>query len=331
MNDFGTPMNDVEINMAPPGARHTIDQIKAESGMHNNIDFGTILGGAVNIIGDIIGGNKQDKAAKEAVKQQNKATEAQHQYNLDAWEMKKLQLQKDYDQAVLEIETRAANEFKQAEWQDAMAASRYNYDLMIRDMEQESLNAQFERSEHIYQEQINYNALAEKAARNDERHSLEDTLAKARFDEEDIRLQALMDEGAMRAKGLSGTSAEKAAAAVWAKSGKRLAALNATMEAAGRTSRSVMNEISRDRDTADLAALASRMLEPGELPDPIQPFETPLTTFVYPPVLEDFDFGPEPIKGAMMSASAASNRVWGSTIPSIASGIGTFASGFFKD
>ena len=44
-----------------------------------------------------------------------------------------------------------------------------------------------------------------------------------------------------------------------------------------------------------------------------------------PRELLEADFGPRPIKGAMASASAASNRVWGSTITGIAGSLGQAA------
>tara|TARA_R100000329_G_scaffold145619_1_gene131339 strand:+ start:2081 stop:3094 length:1014 start_codon:yes stop_codon:yes gene_type:complete len=326
MNDFGTPMNDVEMNMAPLGARRIVDRIKAESGIESQV-IGSIIKAGISLVGGIWGANEQKEAAKEQAKILNENADRQFAYDTEVWEMKKLQLEKDHLQAILELETKAGNELKQKEYQDAILAERYNYDLQIREREQESLNAQFERSDEIFNLQIGYNELAEKAAREDERYALEETLAKSRFDDEEIRLQALMDQGAMHAKGLSGVSADKASNAVWAKAGKRLAALNASTVAAGRTSRSVLNEISRDRDTADLAAFASRMLDPGELPMPIAPTPTPLTDWVMPPALEEFDFGPAPVHGAQYSVSAAAQRAWGSSIPSIAASAGSFVSG----
>ena len=68
----------------------------------------------------------------------------------------------------------------------------------------------------------------------------------------------------------------------------------------------------------DLNAYAAKMLDPGVIPEPIQPLPTPQATFLYPRVFEDYDFGPEPIRGAMTSPSAASAQVWGTTIAGLA-------------
>ena len=60
------------------------------------------------------------------------------------------------------------------------------------------------------------------------------------------------------------------------------------------------------------------MLDPGVLPMPLQPLATPVATFMYPRVYQDYDFGPEPIRGAQISPSSAAAQVWGSSITSLA-------------
>ena len=94
--------------------------------------------------------------------------------------------------------------------------------------------------------------------------------------------------------------------------------------------RAVLEEVSQDRVSADLAAFASKMLPPGTLPDPLTPLATPRSNFQLPREIGQYDFGPEPIRGAYSSPSAAANKVWGSVIPSIASTVGTTLSTMFK-
>ena len=72
-------------------------------------------------------------------------------------------------------------------------------------------------------------------------------------------------------------------------------------------------EIAHDRLVADLSAEAQKMLDPGELPLPLEPIQTPLTEYIFPRELEDFDFGPEPVLGATVSVEAAYNQAsWNS-------------------
>lgn len=87
--------------------------------------------------------------------------------------------------------------------------------------------------------------------------------------------------------------------------------------------RVVLEEISQDKVSADLAAFAQKMLPPGTLPMPLVPLATPRTEFQMPREIGAFDFGPEPVKGAYASPSAAANKVWGAAMPSVAANVGT--------
>ena len=107
-----------------------------------------------------------------------------------------------------------------------------------------------------------------------------------------------------------------------------MAQINESLSAAGRNTRSVIEEISRDYASADLAAYAAKMLDPGVLPEPIVPFKTPMAEFLYPREIGEYDFGPRPVAGAYASPSAAANQAWGATISGISGTIGTAASSY---
>ena len=106
------------------------------------------------------------------------------------------------------------------------------------------------------------------------------------------------------------------------KAATSLSLLNLSLDNATTASQSAIQSIGRERVVQDLNAYAAKMLDPGELPEPVIPLPTPQAEFLYPRVLEDYDFGVRPIKGAMMSPSAASAQVWGSNINSLADSIG---------
>ena len=78
----------------------------------------------------------------------------------------------------------------------------------------------------------------------------------------------------------------------------------------------------QDNDAIYNYCYAKKMLDPGELPMPVMPLPTPVATYQFPRVIEEYDFGPAPVLGATMSPSAAAGQVWGSTISSIAGSIG---------
>ena len=98
--------------------------------------------------------------------------------------------------------------------------------------------------------------------------------------------------------------------------------LNASSVSAGRNTRAVLEEIIRDKTSADLTAYASKMLKPTALPDPIKIPKQPVPEFTLPRVLQDYDFGPQPVKGVMASPGAAASAAWGQAISGMASGVG---------
>ena len=154
-----------------------------------------------------------------------------------------------------------------------------------------------------------------------ELRKLREIHSEAQFDSQDAYVESLISTGKMRAMGLSGRSAEKADQSDYAKYGRAMSAINETLDAEGRNTHSILEEIARDKASADLAAYAQKMLHPGTLPMPIVPFKTPLAEFLYPREIEDFDFGPAPVAGAYASPSAAASMAWGSAIQGIAGSI----------
>jgi hypothetical protein len=98
--------------------------------------------------------------------------------------------------------------------------------------------------------------------------------------------------------------------------------LSASEESTQRNTREVLKEILRDKFSADISAYAAKMLKPGVLPDPIRAEPIPVPELVLPRILQDYDFGPEPVVGALADPGAAASAVWGNTITSIAGTVG---------
>ena len=49
----------------------------------------------------------------------------------------------------------------------------------------------------------------------------------------------------------------------------------------------------------------------------------PVAEFTLPRVLQEYDFGPQPVRGFMASPGAAADAVWGQTISGVAGAIGS--------
>ena len=284
------------------------------------------IGAGVSIVGGIIGGKKQEKAAKEAANTQNEATDKQYEWDLELYKLNQEKIEADRAEALESILLQAENEGTRADFQDASNLRQYQYSLQIRNREQESLNEQYLKSDLLYNSQITLNRLAEKTAQDNEYRKLEDIQAEAAFDAQEANIKQLIAEGQFRARGMKGGSADKAAQVTYADLGRVLSQINESQDNAGRMARAVLEEVSQDRISADLAAFAQKMLPPGTLPDPLVPLATPRSQFQLPREIVRGDFGPEPIRGAYASPAAAANKVWGSVIPGIASSVGNWAS-----
>lgn len=271
----------------------------------------------------VYGGRKQEKAAKGAAETQNAATEAQYQYDLEAWEMAKQSAIAKRNYAVQEIEEKARQEGLIAAHKDAANLRTYNYNLQIRDRNQDLNDRMYAKSEDIFYNQLGINADNERAARMDERRQLREIETENRYQKNDAYLEAIEAEGAIRARGQTGRSIDKAKSVAALKASTALSLLDLSLDNATAATQSALQSIGTQRTVQDLNAYASKMLDPGVLPDPVAPLPTPQATFLYPRVFEDYDFGPEPIKGAMVSPSAASAQVWGTTISSIAGTVGS--------
>ena len=320
MNEFGTPMTDADINMSSNPAKAMLNE-QIATGMDTNI-VPIIVGAAISTVGSIIGGNKAANAAKQQANLQNEATQRQLEYDTEAWEMKKDQLLSQRDYLVQEIELKAEQEGKLAGFRDATNLRQYNYDLQIRNRQQASNQQQFQRSNQIYADQLTLNEQAHVRGREQELAKLAEIEQEAAYDANEAYIDSLMKEGALRARGVTGRTAEKLAATTALSYGSKISMLNAQMLNASANTDFAIESIGRERTAADLRAYAAKMLDPGILPMPIEPLPTPQATYIYPRVYEDYDFGPKPVLGAMASPGAAASGVWGSTISSIAGSIG---------
>lgn len=280
------------------------------------------IGPAISIGGMLLGGRQSSNSAREAQQAANEAAERQLAYDTEGWELTKEKILADRAFAQEQILLQASNERQLADYKDAVNLEKYNYDLMIRDREQASLDTQYDKSDLIYRSQIGLNTISAEAATNDELRKFEEIEAEAAFDKQEAQLEQLMLEGKMRARGMTGKSIEKGVQATLADYGRQIAMIDASIESGGLNTRAIIEEISRDRTSADLAAYAQKMLDPGMLPDPIAPLPTPVAERMMPRALGEYDFGPRPVLGAFASPAAAANQAWGTAITSIAGSVG---------
>tara|TARA_R100000152_G_scaffold20654_1_gene15088 strand:+ start:2239 stop:3123 length:885 start_codon:yes stop_codon:yes gene_type:complete len=273
------------------------------------------------------GTHQASNAAKDQAEAQNEAALAQYGYNLEKYELDKDKIDADREHALDLYQIRLRNEQKSAQWRDDINNQKYLYDLQIRNRQQSSLDTQFAKSNKLYGYQTTLNEQIADAALENELIKLREIHAEAAFEVQDQRIEALEAEGTARSLGQSGRSAKKVKQSMAAKFLRNEAMINESLESAGRNARNVIKDISRDKEAANLAAWAKKMLDPGVLPDVIKPIDTPIAEFQEPREVEEFDYGPEPVLGAMASPSAAASQVWGQGLASMGSMATNFAIG----
>jgi len=278
------------------------------------------IGGAA--IGATIHGTGQAaEASREAARKSNEATERAWAYNTDLWEMEKQKLDRDHEFRTETIQIQARNELRAAEYKDANLAKQFNRQVQIRNMQQAGAEAEFAKSDEIYQFQTGFNRESAEAAKEGEWRKFQETQAGAAFDRQEAFVQHLENEGKIRARGQAGRSTNKVSQAALAKFGTSMAVLSESVANAGRNMRAALGDVDREEWAANLTAYASKMLDPGVLPEIPVPFATPLTEWQFPEELQEFDYGPPPVLGAMMSPSAQSQMIWGQGVASIGSQI----------
>ena len=281
--------------------------------------WGAVIGGALSLWG----ASQSASAASSNAQAQREQAERQLAYDQEAYNMNWLKLNADRAWVIEGNRINALNDERAAAYRDATNQQNYLHQLAIRNREQDSLDKQFAKSEELFDKTTSMNAKSAENASEAEWRKLEEIHTEAAFNAQEQRIEYLQAEGAARARSQAGRSAGKAQAAGLAAFGQQVAMLNEGLASAGRNTLSMIEQIKDDKESADLAAWAAKMLDPGELPMPIQPLATPRTEYHDPrPLDRAFDLGPEPILGGYPSASAASQQAWGAGLGSIAGIIG---------
>ena len=249
------------------------------------------------ILGGIAGQSEADAA--------NAAQRRQDKQNMLNWRYGKKSTRLDYRHAKEQWRMNQRNDETVAAWRDETNLLDWNYNLKIQDFEYASQMRQYNKSNQIADQQLTFNAMAQRVANEAEYRKLEDTTKEVAFQNQDIIIKAIQSEGAAAVKGQQGRSAEKAGQAELASLGRNQAILAESLLSARADTQAAMRKIATDKFGADLAANASRMLKPERLPRPPKPLKTPKTEFLKPRKPTKYDFGPKPIAGAMTSSTGS--------------------------
>ena len=237
--------------------------------------------------GAALSGLSSWSAGRSAKKAKNKEEaflqKKYEEYELPGWEFGKLRLIANRDEQIRAIQLAARNELKLAEFKDKNNLRNYQQRLKIANYEHQAKLGQFRKSESLYHKSVG-------EARDQKRIQDEENRAKFAYQNEDRIVESIRLKSEMMAKGQSGQSAVENLQSQIAESGSELAILSRNMMSADRESRMQLRTFMTQAD-------AQRMLRPTKAPDPLKPLKTPISERILPRALEEFDFGPKPIKG----------------------------------
>ena len=232
----------------------------------------------------LFSGSQNRKAAKNQKEDEEAFLQKRYdEYDLPLWNMGKERLIAQRDEMIRAIELTQKNEKALAEFKDKNNLRNYQQKLKIANYEHQAKMGQFRKSESLY-----HRAVGE--ARDQKRIRDEETRANFAYQNEDRIVESIRLKSELMAKGQSGQSAVENYQSQIAESGSELAILTRNIVSADRESRMQLRTFMTQAD-------AQRMVRPTKAPDPLKPLKTPISERILPRALEEFDFGPKPIKG----------------------------------
>ena len=249
------------------------------------ISIGLAVAGTAS---SIFGGATASRREKAAAKAQDKYNKARYEYD---WK----QTKREYKFRKKEVATQRRNQEQEIGYAEETAKRRYLDELKIQDFDFNNQVRAYNESERLYGLQRNFNAQAEALAKNAESNRFQEILSGMAFEQQDMVVKMLQEEGMMQARGVSGNSATKALGSAMAGYGRNQAIMAESLVSARRDSNMSMRQIGMDRYEADMAAQSRRMLQPLLAPTPSAPLAMPRAKLLNPMKPQR---GPAPISGA---------------------------------
>ena len=235
------------------------------------IDPFSAISAGLGLVGSIAGASAEQQRASEmadamdeAYEFQKREAKRQNRYNLRTWRTNKRNRRKEYD------------------YQDATNQLNYQYQLQIRDYEQNLAERQYQKSEQNYKKQLAFNNLAAARAYESENRRMQEIEIGDAFAKQDMLVQETQAVGQVAARGQAGRTAGKAMQAELAGIGRNLAIMEESMKSAYKQYNQNLQSISLQKYGADMNAEAARMLKPERLPEIPEPLAVPRAKEVRP-------------------------------------------------
>lgn len=237
------------------------------------------------------------------------------------------------------------NKFNEANWQnevsnanlirsynDRLAIREYDYAKSMQDYEYGNAMRAYAQSEKNYQLQLNFNNIAAAQAYEAENNKLREIKIGSAFQQQDMAIESLQEEGQIAARGQAGRSADKMIQSAAASYGRNIAILAESMNSAERQTKMNFDKIRIEKLGADLAAEAARMLKPERAPSLPKPEPLPAANIMKPLRIPK---RPEPIAVSANTSNAGYLSTLGDMFGGIASSyigsLGGNSNDFYKD
>ena len=259
--------------------------------MSDPVNAGLMLGSAV------VGGIMDFLGARSAKRAQDQAIQRQFEYSTEAYLDAGEKLLADYDYLVESVYSRERNFDRNRAHKDALAVQNYKDHLRINKY-QDFLDARlYVKSEELYGSSLAMNAQEAQLADDAAHLQRKELYMAAAFDNENAIIDNIRKSGTALARGVTGRSGAKQQQSQLAAFGRDQAVLAASLSSADNALQTQLRDIDMQYKQANLAAEANRMLKPIPRPDPSIPLASPDMEFLLPRELQEFDFGPPPVKG----------------------------------
>lgn len=263
----------------------------------------SVVMGAISGITGASSQNEARRLEQERINRQYKYDKRLDRFN---WQ----QTKRDFRYRTKDVQNQRENNESNLRYLEETARRNYQYDLQIRDYDYKNQLRQYNESERIYGLQRGANAQAAALARQSEENRFNEIMKGMAFEQQDMLVKMLQEEGQSIARGVSGRSAAKQIASVMAGYGRNQAILEESVLSASKDTAMAMRQIEQERYQADLNADSRRMLKPLLAPAPMAPLAMPRPNLLDPMKPKR---GPRPIKGV--------NTVQGASGFSVASNV----------
>ena len=263
---------------------------------HNLLDDQlTASGLELSFFGLFGGGGGGDNDAKKFQKEQAKAS---HEFAKKQYHANNEALDAEYEHQLEGYKIQKENLKAQAKLKDQLAIDTYNKQLEVNYLKDAANAKAFAKSELLHAKS---NSLAKQAASSSQDAALaqlKETFMAAAFEQENSYIDSMKAQGQAAVVNTSGRTRAKALQSQLAELGRDEAVLAASLGSAEKQFSRDLSQLTDQLDQALLQADATRMLKPTKSALPIAPYKTLIPKIQEIQKVEDFHYGPKPIKYA---------------------------------